>query len=371
MKFSLDQASFMREIALLQGVIEKKSTFPILHHVLLTVTEEGRVTMVATDLEVGFRSEVAATVTAPGRAAVPARRLYEVLRRLPSGTLSIRLEGSAFHIECDRIKYKLTTQEPDQFPAVRTREGSPQAVVASDLLAEMIKMILFAITTDDPRYTLGGAQWEFSDDQLTMVATDGHRLSISSRPAQQVGKDFPVVLVPRTALRELQRLAADHEGDVYLWANSGSLIALVGHREITTTLQENHRFPDYRRVIPQNNDKVFEIGTQAMRDAVDRASVLRDEETKLVRLELGENLLRVMAVNDKFGSAQEEVNLNYAGGAIEIGFNAQYLLDFLNNVGTEQVRVLLGEAMGQGLFEPVRPAEDRRHDRYVVMPMAL
>ena len=99
--------------------------------------------------------------------------------------------------------------------------------------------------------------------------------------------------------------------------------------------------------------------------------MLRDEETKLVRIELKKDLLRVLAVNDKFGSAQEEVNVAYPGAEIEIGFNAQYLLDFLNNVGTEQVRVLLGEPMGQGLFEPVRPAEDRRHDRYVVMPMAL
>jgi len=371
MKFTVEQAPFMRAIALLQGVIEKKSTFPILHHVLLTATEEGRVSMVATDLEVGFRSEVEAKVAIPGRAAVPARRLFEVLRRLPAGTLNIRLEGSAFHIDCDRIRYKLTTQDPDQFPAVRGREGSPQAVISSDLLAEMTKMVLFAITADDPRYTLGGAQWEFSEDQLTMVATDGHRLSISTRPAQQVSRDVPAMLVPRTALREIQRLASEHDGDVYVWSTPGSLVALLGHREVTTTLQENHRFPDYRRVIPQNNEKTFEIDTQVLRDAVDRASVLRDEETKLVRIEVKPDQLQVIAVNDKFGSAQEELSIPYAGGELEIGFNAQYLLDFLNNAGTEKVRVSLGEPMSQGLFEPVRPVDDRRHDRYVVMPMAL
>ncbi len=371
MKIRLEQGALLRELAMLQGIIEKKGTIPILSNVLLTATEDGRLNILATDLEVGFRSSVEAEVKTPGSTAVHARRLHDIVRQLPPGTLEFRQDGGSLHIQCERIKYRLATQDVDQFPSFRTREGNPVALIAADQLSDMIKRVLFAVTSDDPRYTLGGALWELNGDVLTMVSTDGHRLCLSRRTGQNVSKTAQApVVVPRKALGELQKLAADHDGDAYFWIKDNSLFAQFGEREMWTNLQEQ-RFPDYKRVIPAGNDKTFEIGTSTFREAIGRVAVLSLEHTHLIRLELGTDLLKLSAVHQQLGEAQEEVALQYSGEGLPIGFNAQYLLDFLSVAGTDKVRVSLGREMGQGLFEPARPEGDNREDRYVVMPMAL
>lgn len=371
MKIRLDQGALLRELSLLQGIIEKKGTIPILSNVLLTALEDGRLNILATDLEVGFRSSVEADVAQPGSTAVHARRLHDIVRRLPPGVVDFRQEGGSLHIQCERIKFRLATQDVEQFPSFRAREGNPVALLASDQLAEAIKRVLFAVTSDDPRYTLGGALWEHSGDVLTMVATDGHRLSMSRRTGQNVGnKEVPPIVVPRKALGELQKLAADHDGDAYFWIGGGSLFAQFGERELWTNLQEQ-RFPDYRRVIPAGNDKIVEIGTSALREAIERVATLSLEHTHLIRLELATDQVRLSAIHQQLGEAQEDIAVQYDGEPLTIGFNAQYLLDFLSVAGTEKVRLSLGREMGQGLLEPVRPAGDTREDRYVVMPMAL
>jgi DNA polymerase-3 subunit beta len=231
--------------------------------------------------------------------------------------------------------------------------------------------VIFAVTSDDPRYTLGGALWETQGDVLTMVSTDGHRLAMTRRTGQNVAKmDTPSIVVPRKALAELQKMSADHDGDTYFWMSGGSLFAQFGERELWTNLQEQ-RFPDYHRVLPQGNDKIVEISTSSFREAIERVAVLSLEHTHLIKFELTTDLLRLSAVHQQLGEAQEEIAVEYSGEPLAIGFNAQYLLDFLAVAGTERVRVSLGKEMTQGLFEPVRPQGDEREDKYVVMPMAL
>ncbi len=371
MKIRLDQGALLRELAMLQGIIEKKGTIPILSNVLLTAVEDGRLNILATDLEVGFRSSVEAEVLEPGSTAVHARRLHDIVRKLPPGLLDFRQQAGSLHIQCERIKYRLATQEVEQFPSFRAKDGGPVSLLMAEQLGDMIRRVIFAVTSDDPRYTLGGALWETQGDVLTMVSTDGHRLAMTRRTGQNVAKkDTPAIVVPRKALAELQKLSGDHDGDTYFWMSGGSLFAQFGERELWTNLQEQ-RFPDYRRVLPQGNDKIVEIGTSVFREAIERVAVLSLEHTHLIKLELTTDLLRLSAVHQQLGEAQEEVAVEYSGEPLSIGFNAQYLLDFLAVAGTERVRISLGKEMTQGLFEPVRPQGDEREDKYVVMPMAL
>lgn len=371
MKIRLDQGALLRELAMLQGIIEKKGTIPILSNVLLTAVEGGRLSILATDLEVGFRSTIEAEIVEPGSTAVHARRLHDIVRKLPPGLVEFRHQSGSLHIQCERIKYRLATQEVEQFPSFRQKEGGPTSLLMAEQLADMARRVIYAVTSDDPRYTLGGALWEMQGDVLTMVATDGHRLALTRRTGQNVSKkDLPAIVVPRKALAELARLAGDHDGDMYLWQATGSLFANFGERELWTNLQEQ-RFPDYRRVLPQGNDKIVEISTAALREAIERVAVLSLEHTHLIKLELATDLLRLSAVHQQLGEAQEELAVEYSGDTLAIGFNAQYLLDFLAVVGTERVRMSLGKEMTQGLFEPVRPQGDDREDKYVVMPMAL
>jgi DNA polymerase-3 subunit beta len=372
MKIVIEQGTLLRELSLIQGIIEKKTTIPILANVLLTATEQGTLTITATDLEVGFRSSIDATVNSPGRVAVNARRLHEIVKKLPAGNIGFRQDDASLHLTCEKIKYRLQVQQAEQFPTVRSHEGNPQASVQASQLSDMVKRTLFAITASDPGYSLGGALFSFSERNVTMVATDGHRLAYSVRPAERMVPTLGEMLVPRKALGELGRLAADHDGELYLWGGGGHLFAVVGTRELNTSLQE-HRFPDYKKVLglSAGNEKKFQIRTAALREAIERVSVLSQERTHLVKLELGAHSLTVSAVHPELGEAQEELAVDYQGAGLKIGFNGQYLLDFLSAAGTDEVRISLGEEMGQGLFEPVRAGDDVAEDRYIVMPMAL
>ena len=369
MKITIDQSLLLNELSLLQGIIEKKATLPILSNVLLTATEDGRLSLAATDLEIGFRSSATATVEAPGSTTVHARRLHDIVRRLPPGSLGFRLDDGFLHLNTERIRYKLATMEPDEFPSLRQKEGSAQGGVPVHALADMIRRVVFAISGEDPRYSIGGALWELGDETLTMVATDGHRLSLSRRPAK-AAKGASKMVVPRKALSEMLRLAQDHDGDADLWSSPTTLFAAMGDREINTSLQEP-KFPDYGRVIPKDNDKAFVIDREALRDAIQRVAVLSQEHTHLIKVELDDGLLRLSATSPHLGEAQEELAIDYSGESFAIGFNAQYLLDFLAVAGTEKVRLSLGREMGQGLFEPVRDDDAKGEDIYVVMPMAL
>jgi DNA polymerase-3 subunit beta len=370
MKIVVNQASLVQELALIQGIIERKSTIPILSNVLLNATENGRLALTATDLDVGFRSAIAAEVDQPGTAAVDARRLHDIARRLPPGEVSMRLDEGALRIECERIRYKLAIQDAEQFPSLPVKEGKPSALIRSAHLADMVRRVLFAITTDDPRYSLGGSLWRTTGERLTMVATDGHRLSLTTRALQGVQEEIPDMVVPRKALAEIGKLAAEDEQETYLWSRGGNLFVQVGERELNTHLQEL-RFPDYDRVIPQQNNKEFRVATGSLRAAIERVSLLSQEQSRLIRLDLSESALVLAAQHHQHGEAREELPVDYEGQAVQIGFNFQYLVDFLAVAGTDEVTVRLGEGMSQGLLEPTRPDDDEREDLYVVMPMAL
>jgi len=370
MKITLDQGTLLRELSLLQGIIERKATLPILANVLLSATDDGRLAITATDLEIGFRSSVPATVETPGTLTVHARRLHDIIRRLPPGNLGFRFADGSLHITCERIRYRLATQDSEQFPSLRQKEGQPALRVDAAALADMIKRVLFAITADDPRYYIGGALWELGEEALTIVGTDGNRLALSRRAVHQSEEGTTRLVIPRKAVSELLKLASDYDGDVFIWHSSNSLHAQMGERELSTSLQEQ-KFPDYNRVIPDGNDKSVILETALFRSAIERVAVLSQEHTHLVKLDLEAGLIRFSSSHQQLGEAQEELPLEYTGDPFSIGFNGQYLLDFLGVAGSEKVELSLGQSMGQGLLEPVRDSEDQREDVYIVMPMAL
>ncbi len=360
MKIVLDQGALLSELTLLQGVIEKKSTVPILSCVLLNATEDGRLHVSGTDLDVGFRSSVAATVEVPGTMVVHARRLYDVVRKLPPGNVGMREKGSSLHLHCEKTKYRLAANAMEEFPGLRNREGKPAFSIQAAMLEDMIRRVLPAIAIDDPRYSLDGALWKVSDGMLTMVATDGHRLTVSKRPLSgPVATDVRNMIVPRKALVEIQRLASGHEGPVEVWSGDGHLFGSFGQREVSTTLKERE-FPDFERVVEAADgcEKTLEVDTKRLRQAIERVAVLSQEHTHLVKLEVEGEVLRLSATHSEFGEAEDEISAEFDGETHSMGFNAQYLLDVLSTAGTEKVRVRFGDGRKQGLFSPLRPDDD-------------
>ncbi len=370
MKTIIDQPTLIRELSLLQGIIEKKTTLEALANVVLSAHDGGRVSLIGTDLEVGYQASIPATVERPGTVAVDARRFHDIVRRMPAGNISFELDGDALHITMEKIRFRLATHDTEDYPTLPRREGEPVGAVDGPAMAEMVRRVLFAITTDDPRYSLAGALWNLEEDALELVATDGHRLSMTRRPATRLQDVGEGILVPRKALAEIGRLVDDQEHEARFWVQNGTLFVAVGDRELSARLQEP-KFPDYHKVLDVDNDKVFEIGTADLRAAIERVAVLSLEQSHMVKLDLAPERLVVSSRHHTHGEASEELAVDYGGAPLEIGFNAQYLLDFLAVAGTEKIRAHLGEPMSQGLFEPVRPEDDDRIDRYVVMPMAL
>lgn len=370
MKFTIDQTTLLKELNLLQGIIERKATLPILSNVLLEATVDGRLKLVATDLDLGFRAFIGASIDTPGTSTVHARRLHDIMRRLPAGQVEFETDDGHLHIRCERIRYRLATQDPGEFPALKECSGEPMAQVPAEHLSDMIRRVLFTIKADDPRYSIGGALWQFTGSSLTLVGTDGHRLSLSRRPADVSDDEERRIVVPLKAMAELQKLTAEHDGDAYLWHVHDSLFVRLGGREIHTSLQEQ-KFPDYDRVIPKANDKFARVGTEAIRNAVDRVAVLSAESTRLVKFTLDEGTMTISTSNVQMGEAQEEISVDYRGENFAIGFNAQYLQEFLGVAGTSEVELSFGQPMGQGLLKPLRTDGDPREDLYIVMPMAL
>ncbi len=375
MKLIVDQASLVTELSVLQGIVDRKAPIEELKNVRLEARDDNRLVLTATDLEVGVVTQVTADVEEPGEILVEARDLHETMRRMPAGTVDLRHPDDRgerkLQVEAERRHFRLPAADTGNFPTLPRREGEATAVIAAPTLAEMIRGVLFTITVDDPRYSLGGALWEIESGQLAMVGTDGRRLALRRRPIQVVGDEVPQMIVPRKALAEIQKLAADHEGDAFLWATPSHLFVQVGDRELETSLK-NDTFPDYRKVIPAANDKVFEIDAKEFRGALEGVSHLSQEQSRLVRLDLGKGNLVVSSWNARGGMGRIELPVEYDGGELAIGFNAQYLVDFLAVTGSGRVRVSLGEAMTQGLFQPVREeTQEGVEDLYIVMPMAL
>ncbi len=376
MKLILDQAALVAELSVLQGIVDRKAPIEELKNVRLEAKPDGRLVLTATDLEVGVVTQVTADVEEAGEILVEARDFHETMRRMPAGTVELRHPDDRgerkLQVEAERRHFRLPAADTSNYPTLPRKEGEPTAVLSAATLAEMIRGVLFTITVDDPRYSLGGALWEIESGQLAMVGTDGRRLALRRRPIQVVGDEVPKMIVPRKALAEIQKLAADHDGDAFLWATPSHLFVQVGDRELETSLK-NDTFPDYRKVIPQNNDKVFDVDVRELRGALEGVSHLSQEQSRLVRLDLGSGMLVVSSSNPRGGMGRIELPIEYGGSDLSIGFNAQYLVDFLAVVGTERVRVSLGEPMTQGLFQPLR-AEDAPEgveDLYIVMPMAL
>lgn len=383
MQFVIPKSDLVRELHTVTGVVEKRATLPILANVLVQA-RDGAVHLRASDLEVNVRSKTPATVVKEGSVTLPAAKLLEIARSLPEAEVQFRLrDGNHVEIHCERTRYKLAGQSVEEFPGFPALEGKP-AALPGRIVRQMIERVQFAITTDDPRYALNGALLLVDKGGLTLVATDGHRLSYVQR---EMSLDLPHgtsrAIVPRKTLAELLKLTAElGDKDAVDYGRQGNHVFFrVGDRELASTVPDG-AFPNYENVMPERCNIAVVIATHELAAAVRRVSLLASERLgKAVRFALSEGKLE-LSFEGEAGQASEALSVDYEGQDVEIGFNARYVLEFLGVVGSERVRLELdpvrpGDAKGRsdkpgdkpGLL---RPEPDGGLDyRYIVMPMHL
>lgn len=374
MEFVVRKNELLRELQLFQGIVERKNTIPILANVLMEAKGQ-ELQLLATDLEVGLRSRCAASVSKGGALTIPAKKLYEIVKALPETDVRIEEDKGGVKVAADRFDSRMQTLPREEFPSVPENSGSTGAVLPGATLREMVAKTHFAITGEDTRYFLNGAQFVLRPDQMTLVATDGHRLALVSAPRERApgktaGGDAEEItaILPKKTLWELGKLLAEGGGDVRYERGENHLFFDIGGRVLISRMIDG-QFPAYERVIPKGNDKKVEFERERLTNAVRRVALLSNERSRAVKFQIEKDKVEVTSSSPEFGEAREVLPVDYAGGPVQICFNAQYVLDFLNVVETDSVRLELKDEVSQAVMKPVG-AENYDYT-YVIMPMRI
>ena len=367
MELVVRKNELLRELALFQGIVERKNTIPILANVLFEAKGD-EVRMLATDLEVALRSRCQASVAKGGSLTLPAKKLYEIIKALPETDVRIAADKNGVKVAADRFDSHMQTLPREDFPTLPDASGKGRATLPRNPLKEMVAKTQFAITGEDTRYFLNGAKFVLTPNSLTLVATDGHRLAlVEVKHDVGITQDIGVIL-PKKTLLELGKLLVDGEGDVLFESGENHLFFEVGGRMLISRMIDG-QFPAYERVIPKGNDKQIEFERERLTNAVKRVALLSNERSRAVKFEINAGKVEVTSSSSEFGEAREELQVDYAGPSLTISFNAQYVLDFLNVVETDVVALSLKDEVSQAVMKPIGA---QGYDyTYVIMPMRI
>lgn len=367
MKLKVKREELLRPLQVVNGVVERRQTLPILSNLLIRA-ETNRITVVGTDLEVEMVVEAQVADAEPGEATLPARKLLDICRTLPDeADMTLETDGEQATVRSGRSRFRLSTLPVGDFPSLEDMAVLREIQVSEGELKRLIERTHFAMAQQDVRYYLNGLMLEIRDGGLRAVATDGHRLALSQCEAEVTEGELQQVIVPRKGITELLRLLEEGEQKVKLEIGANHLRVRAHDTSLTTKLIDG-RFPDYERVLPQQTDKRVVADKGLVRDALTRTSILSNEKFRGVRFTLGEGVLKTQAHNPEQEEAEEEIEVRYEGEPLEIGFNASYVLDALNAVSGEEVRLELSDPNSSCL---ITPNDESVVSKYVVMPMRL
>ncbi len=370
MEFSVKKFDLLEELTLTQGVVERKTTIPILSNLLCEVTG-SRLTITATDLELSIRTSCEAKVKKDGAGTIPAKKLLELVRLLPDEEIRFKLlENHWVQIVCDRKAYKMVGMAKDNFPAI---PAFPHLLVKipAKLLSSLITKTAFAISMEESRYTLNGGLLILKPETLAMVATDGHRLAVAETDHKFAGLNSEVrLLVPKKAMVEVQRLAAEagDDGQIEFARDDNHLFFQLGPRLLISRMLTG-QFPNYEAVLPRENNKAVVLERNELNDALRRVSQLADQRSHAVKFALAKEGLELSASSPEYGEAKESIEKEYKGDPLSIGFNSQYLLDFLAAAAEGPISIELKDEQSAGQMRPL--ADEQYRYRYVIMPMRI
>jgi DNA polymerase III subunit beta len=368
MDFVTTKENLLRELQAVQGIVEKKSTIPILSNILIDATND-RLEILATDLEVGIRTSCEAKVAKPGSVTIQARRLFDIVRLLPDAEVRLKSEDARWvTITCQKARFRIVGLPREDFPVMPEFDFAKGIPIERSLLADMIGKVIFAITSDESRYQINGTLLIANKKHLTLVATDGHRLAyVSGRLEKGSAEGKIEIIIPRKAVQELSHLG-EAEEEVLFGQKDNHVFFRLGKITLLSTIVPG-KFPDYEKVIPEGNDKILKLESVMLGDVVRRVALLSSERSRAVKFSLGKGTVEISSNNPEVGEASETLDVEYNGPEIEVGFNAKYLTDFLQAMGPGPVILAIKDEATQGLLRPV--GLEGRDYRYVVMPMRL
>ena len=370
MEFSISKSALQKELGFVQGVVEKKNTIPVLSNILIESVGENTLRLTGTDLDVTIRCETEADIKTPGSICVQARKLFDIARLLPDAPVNFQKEENDWvSVRCQNFRSKIPGIPRENFPEVPSFKSAPMKLPA-EVFKSFVDKTIFAITQEESRYTLSGAKFILDKSGAKMVTTDGHRLAYVER--RDLGKNAPKetldALIPRKTLQELTKLTTSFEGEISLGSDENHIYFEVGPR-LLISRRLSGQFPNYEMVMPKGNDKSIKFDGAQLNQAIRRVALMADDRSHAIRFHLEPKQLQITSQNAEEGEAREVVATEYEGETTEIGFNAQYLQDFLNVIGEGEVNFEFKDGNSQA---QLRPAENGDYEyKYVVMPMRI
>lgn len=366
MKFEIDREELLKPLQAVIGVVERRQTLPVLANVLV-VAEGGVIALTATDLEVELAARVEAKVLEPGRATLPARKLMDIVRNLPTAVrIQVTVDQDRAQIIAARSRFTLSTLPANDFPVVDAISDGQSLTLPQVQLRTLIDKTHFSMALQDVRYYLNGLLLELEKGIVRAVATDGHRLALSEAEVANAIEGQRQVIVPRKGIQELLRLLSDNDDPVQLELGANHIRVSLADTRFTSKLIDG-RFPDYQRVIPAAADKVMEVDRENLRQALVRVSILSNEKYRGVRFNISQHELKIQSNNPEQEEAEEELAAQFDGQPIEIGFNASYLVEAISAVDEEVVEMVFVDANSSCLIR----GKGNQTCKYVVMPMRL
>ncbi len=373
MEITVSKSELLRELSATQGVVERKTTIPILSNYLFEAGGD-RLSLTATDLDLSLRTSCNAKVKKEGACTVPARKLHDYVKLLPDADITIKLlENHWVSIRCGRSNTKMVGMARSNFPTLPVFPTAGVVKIPAQVLRGMIARTGFAIANEESRYTLNGALMLLKPESITMVATDGHRLAHVERSGEKfegVSGELKT-LVPKKAMDELRSLVDSADSDVEMIEfakDESTLFFRIGPR-LLTSRQLTGQFPNYEAVLPKDNSKSILLHGDELAAAISRVAQFADERSRAVRLKLEKGELKLSASSTETGESEDSLETDYNGEPLTIGFNAQYITEFLRAVGSGDVRLELKDPQSAGQLRPAE-SEDYKY-RYIVMPMRI
>ncbi|HEV3208346.1 MAG TPA: DNA polymerase III subunit beta [Terriglobales bacterium] len=371
MEITVSKFELLRELTATQGVVERKTTIPILSNYLFEASGD-KLSLTATDLDLSLRTSCSAKVKKEGACTIPARKLHDYVKLLPDADITIKLlENHWISIRCGRSNTKMVGMARSNFPTLPVFPTAGVLKIPAQVLRGMIAKTGFAIASEESRYTLNGALMVLKPESITMVATDGHRLSHIERSGEKfegISGELKT-LIPKKAMDELKSLLDSTDAETIDFAKDESTLYFRIGPRLLTSRQLTGQFPNYEAVLPKDNTKSVTLPSDELSAAISRVAQFADERSRAVRLRLEKGELKLSASSTETGESEDSIETSYQGESLTVGFNAQYILDFLKAVGAGDVKLELKDPQSAGQLRPA-DSEDYKY-RYIVMPMRI
>lgn len=367
LKITMDQAQLLKALAHTQGIVERRQTIPILFNVLIETQDDG-ILLRATDNEIEISEKVSAEVEDTGAITVPARKLYDIIRRLPDGSqvkLSANEATGQVTLSSGRSRFALASLPAEGFPTMAKEEAPFTFTLTPAELSGMIIKTGFAVSVEETRYNLNGIYLHQKEGNLVAVATDGHRLACTKQTLPEGAKEMPGVIIPRKTINELTKLLGENPDNVVVSLSANQIRFQMSDVELSSRLIDG-TYPEYEKVIPTGNTHKMIADTKALANVIERVSVV-SEKSHGIKLDIRPNLLQISAAATDEGSAEDELDTTYDGAEIDIGFNYRYLLDILGQVKGEKVQVCFEDSVSPVIIQDLND----ENTLYVLMPMRV